>query len=184
MKELDFILTSSEEDMQKTLDHLKFSFSKIRAGRPSPVILQDIMIKYYEVYTPINQITNIIVPDAMTLLIQPFDRTLIRSIEKAIINSNLGFTPKNNGENIIINLPPLTEERRKDLSKQAKTETENAKISIRNSRKDANNELKKNRNLSKDLIQSYEEKIQKLTKLYINKAEIYFFKKNSEIMKI
>lgn len=184
MEELDFIIDSTKEQMQGALDHLEFSFTKIRAGKPSPAMLQSVHVEYYGASTPLNQLANIMVPDAMTLSIQPFDKSSIGAIEKAIINSNLGFAPNNNGEFIIISVPPLTEERRRELSKQAKGETEHAKISIRNSRKDANNDLKKLEGVSEDLIKSYEEKIQKLTDSYIAKSEEHFAKKDAEIMKV
>lgn len=184
MEKLDFILDSTDKEMQKTLEHLEFSFSKIRAGRTTPSIIQDIAIEYYGEFIPLNQIANITAPDAMTLSIQPFDISLIREIEKVIVNSNLGFSPNNNGERIIIKIPPLTEDRRKELSKQAKLVAENTKISIRNSRKDANGKIKKIKEGSEDLIKIYEDRLQKLTNSYISKTEEYFSKKDSEIMKV
>lgn len=184
MEKLNFIIDFTKKKMQKALNHLETSFNKIQAGKPSPMILDNISLNYYGTHTRLNKITNITIPNSQTISIQPFDKSIIKSIEKAIINSNLGLTPNNNGENITINVPPLSEERRKKLSKQAKTETENTKISIRNYRKEANSEIKQVKDIPKDLIKVYEEKIQTLTNLFINKAEEYFNKKDSKIMKI
>ncbi|MCB9203229.1 MAG: ribosome recycling factor [Flavobacteriales bacterium] len=184
MEELELILESASEQMQLALDHLEKSFTKIRAGRPSASMLQGVMVEYYGASTPLNQVANISVPDAMTLSIQPFEKSLISGIEKAIINSNLGFAPNNNGEYVIISVPPLTEERRKELTKQAKSETENAKVSIRNARKDANNDIKKVEGVSEDIIKDYEEKNQQLTDSFIVKVEQHFAKKEAEIMKV
>lgn len=183
-KELDDILRSSEKNMKKALDHLKIAFSKIQAGKPSIAIFEFIMIEYYGSFTPLNQIANIIILDAMTISIQPFDSSLINIIKKSIINLNLGLNPNNNGENIIIKIPPLTEDRRKELNKKIKVEAENIKISIRNFRQHANNELKKNKESSKDLIKEYIDRIQKNTNFYIKKVEKYLLKKESEIIKI
>lgn len=184
MEELNLILSATEDDMKQSIHHLEISFTKIRAGRPSPAILQGVMVEYYGAPTPLNQLANISVPDAMTLSIQPFDRKVINDIERAIINSNLGFAPNNNGDNIIINIPPLTEERRKELAKQAKGEVENAKVGIRNHRQEANKELKKLEHLPEDMIKDTEEKVQKLTDKYIKTAEELLQKKEIEIMKV
>jgi len=184
MEEIEFIIESTKEDMQNSIHHLEIAFTKIRAGRPSPAMLQDVKIEYYGALTPLSQVSNITIPDAMTLNIQPFDRGIIGDIERAIINANLGFAPNNNGENIIINIPPLTEERRRDLAKQAKGESENAKVGVRNHRQEANKELKKLEGVAEDLIKNAEEKIQKLTDNFIKKIEESFTKKEQEIMKV
>lgn len=184
MEKLNFIIDFTKKKMQKALNHLENSFNKIQAGKPSPMMLDDISLDYYGKLTYLNKISHITIPNAKTITIHPFDKSIIKSIEKAIINSNLGLLPNNNGENITINIPPLSEERRKKLSKQAKQETENTKVSIRNYRKEANNEIKKTKDISKDLIIIYEKKIQKLTDIFIKKIEEYFNKKNSNIMKI
>ncbi len=184
MEDLDLIISATEDDMKQSIHHLETSFSKIRAGRPSPLILQGVMVEYYGAPTPLNQLANISVPDAMTLNIQPFDRKVINDIERAIINSNLGFAPNNNGDNIIINIPPLTEERRKELAKQAKAEVENTKVGIRNHRQEANKELKKLEHIAEDVLKDAEEQIQKLTDKYSKSAEDLLQKKEAEIMKV
>jgi ribosome recycling factor len=142
------------------------------------------MVEYYGAPTPINQVANVMVPDAMTISIQPWDKTAIGAIEKAIINSNLGFAPSNNGENIILNVPPLTEERRRELAKTAKTETESTKVTIRNARHDGMKELKKIEGVSEDLIKDAEAKIQELTDKYIKLCDDQLKVKEAEIMKV
>ena len=141
MEEIEFILDSTRESMDKSIEHLEVAFSKIRAGKASPQMLDNVSIDYYGAMTPLNQASNINTPDAKTISVQPWDKSMLEIMEKAIIDANLGFTPMNNGEMIIINVPPVTEERRRDLVKQAKAESENAKVSIRNIRKDANDEV-------------------------------------------
>ena len=142
MEEISMILDMVKQEMDAAMKHLDHAFQKIRAGRASTSMVQDVMVEYYGALTPINQVANVSVPDAMTISIQPWDRTAINAIEKAIINSNLGFAPSNNGEYIILNVPPLTEERRRDLAKQAKSETEQTKVTVRNARQDGMKELK------------------------------------------
>lgn len=120
MEELDMIKDMVKQEMDAAIKHLDHAFQKIRAGRASTSMVQDVMVEYYGALTPLNQVANVSVPDAMTISIQPWDRSAVGAIEKAIINSNLGFAPSNNGDTIILNVPPLTEERRRDLAKQAK----------------------------------------------------------------
>jgi len=134
--------------------------------------------------SPINQVANVSVPDAMTISIQPWDRSAINAIEKAIINSNLGFAPSNNGDTIILNVPPLTEERRRDLAKQAKAETEQTKVTIRNARQDGMKELKKLDGVSEDIIKDTEAKIQELTDKYVKLADEHLKAKETDIFKI
>ena len=134
--------------------------------------------------SPINQVANVSVPDAMTISIQPWDRSAINAIEKAIINSNLGFAPSNNGDTIILNVPPLTEERRRDLAKQAKAETEQTKVTIRNARQDGMKELKKLDGVSEDIIKDTEAKIQELTDKYVKLADEHLKAKEADIFKI
>ncbi len=184
MEDLDIILESVKEDMDAGIKHLEHAFGKIRAGRASTAMLQDVMVEYYGAPTPISQVANLMVPDAMTISIQPWDRTAIGAIEKAIINSNLGFAPSNNGDTIIINVPPLTEERRRELAKQAKMETEQSKVTIRNARQDGMKEIKKAEGVSEDVKKSLEEDIQKLTDSYITKADEAYKTKEAEIMKV
>src|SRR6187402_3974504 len=142
-EEIDFILESTEEAMNNSIAHLEKSFLNIRAGKASPAMLGSVFVDYYGSATPLSQVANINVPDARTITVTPWEKNMLHPIEKAIMIANLGFNPMNNGDNIIISVPPLTEERRKDLVKQAKSEAEDAKIGIRNSRQDANKEIKK-----------------------------------------
>ena len=144
------------------------------------------MVDYYGVSTPLAQAANVSTPDAQTIIIQPFDKSLIISIEQAIVDANLGFNPSNNNERVIINVPPLTEDRRRDLVKQAKVEIENAKISIRNVRQKAKDEMKKlgKDGLSEDLVRGAEESIQELTNTYSSKVDGIYTVKEAEIMTV
>lgn len=184
MEELELIVASVKQEMDAAIKHLDYAFQKIRAGRASTAMVQDVMVEYYGAPTPLNQVANVSVPDAMTIAIQPWDRTAINAIEKGIIVSNLGFAPSNNGEMIILNVPPLTEERRKELAKQAKSEMESTKVTIRNARQDGNKELKRLDGVSEDDIKSTEAEIQDLTDAYIKKAEELLKVKEAEIMKV
>lgn len=170
--------------MDAAIKHLDHAFQKIRAGRASTSMVQDVMVEYYGAMTPINQVANVSVPDAMTISIQPWDRSAIGPIEKAIINSNLGFAPSNNGDVIILNVPPLTEERRRDLAKQAKAETEQTKVVIRNARQEGNKELKRLDGIAEDLIKGVEKDIQELTDAYVKKADEHLKVKEAEILKV
>lgn len=163
MEEIEFILDSTKEQMQGAIKHLEIAFSKIRAGKASPQMLDNISIDYYGALTPLSQASNINTPDARTISVQPWDKSMLEVMEKAIIDANLGFNPMNNGEMIMINVPPLTEERRLQLVKQAKSESENAKVSIRNARKEANDELKKLDGISEDIMKDSEINVQNLT---------------------
>ena len=155
MEEIEFILDSAKEQMNGAIKHLEVAFSKIRAGKANPQMLDNVSIDYYGAITPLSQASNINTPDARTISVQPWDKSMLEIMEKAIIDANLGFNPMNNGEMIMINVPPLTEERRIQLVKQAKSESENAKVSIRNARKDANDELKKLDGISEDVPQGF-----------------------------
>ncbi|MGU3375050.1 ribosome recycling factor [Chryseobacterium sp. M5A1_1a] len=184
MEELDLILESVKHDMDAAVKHLDHAFQRIRAGRASTSMVQDVMVEYYGAPTPINQVANVSVPDAMTISIQPWDRTAINAIEKAIINSNLGFAPSNNGENIILNVPPLTEERRRELAKQAKIEAENTKVTIRNARQDGLKELKRLDGVSEDVIKGVEDEVQTYTDKYVKLCDEHLKTKEAEIMKV
>lgn len=184
MDELDLIIEDAKEQMQGSLDHLEKAFLKIRAGKASPAMVSAVMVDYYGSSTPLPQVANVSTPDAKTITVQPWEKNLIPEIEKAIINANLGFAPSNNGDLIIINIPPLTEERRIELSKIAKAETENAKVSIRNARKDANNSIKKVSDISEDIIKEYENKIQELTDTFVKKTDELYAVKDGEIMTV
>ena len=182
-EELQFIIDNAIESMNNALEHLENELLKIRAGKANPVMLSSVMVDYYSSPTPLNQVANVNTTDARTLSIQPWEKTMLGEIEKAIINSNLGFNPMNNGESIIINVPPLTEERRKELAKMAKAESETAKVSIRNARKDANNEIKKSK-VSEDEQKNYEIDIQKHTDTFIQKTDDVFARKEKEILTV
>lgn len=184
MEELGLIIDTVKEEMDAAIRHLDHAFQKIRAGRASTTMVQDVMVEYYGAPTPINQVANVSVPDAKTISIQPWDKTAIKAIEKAIIDSNLGFAPSNNGENIILNVPPLTEERRRDLAKQAKAEAEQTKITVRNARHDGMKELKKLDGVSEDVIKDTEAEVQELTDKYIKLVDEQFKVKEADIMKI
>ena len=181
-EELDLILDLAKESMSNAITHLEKKLMNIRAGKANPNMLSNLTIEYYGTNTPLSQVANINTPDGRTIIIQPWEKTILPEIEKGIEIANLGFNPMNNGENIIINVPALTEERRTELAKQAKTETEEAKIAIRNARKEANNEIKKYSNFSEDLKKNSELDIQEITNNYIDKVDKIFDLKEKEIM--
>lgn len=184
MEDIQFILDSTEEAMGNALTHLQKRLLTIRAGKASPTMLQGVMVDYYGSPTPLSQVANINTPDGRTISIQAWEKALIPEIEKAIMNANLGFNPMNNGESVIINVPPLTEERRKDLVKQAKAESEEARIGVRNDRKGANNDLKKLEDASEDQVKNAEIDVQKLTDEHIQKIEEILSVKEKEIMTV
>lgn len=181
--EIQFILDSTEEAMKNALVHLEKKLVTIRAGKASPAMLSGVMVDYYGTPTPLNQVANVNTPDGMTLTIQPWEKALIPEIEKGIQIANLGFNPMNNGESVIINVPPLTEERRRELAKQAKAEAEDSKIGVRNDRKNANNDIKK-LDISEDLKKNLEDDIQGMTDEHIKKIDAILAKKEAEIMKV
>lgn len=186
MEEIDFILDSTKESMEGSIAHLEKEFLNIRAGKASPAMLGGVKVDYYGAATPLSQVANINTPDARTITVQPWEKSMLQPIEKAITIANLGFNPMNNGENIIINVPALTEERRRDLVKQAKAEAEDAKIGVRNARKDANTEIKKleKEGVSEDICKGAEDDVQKLTDSYIKKIDDLLAHKEAEIMKV
>jgi len=163
--------------------HLEKELLNIRAGKANPIMLSNIMIDYYGSQTPLSQVANVSTPDSRTLTIQPWEKGLMGDIEKAILIANIGFTPMNNGDSIIINIPPMTEERRVQLVKIAKNESENAKVSIRNSRKEANDDVKKSE-ISDDMKNNLELDIQNLTNSFIKKTDDLFFNKEKEILTV
>jgi ribosome recycling factor len=185
-EEIEFILDSTKESMVGSIAHLEKEFLNIRAGKASPQMLGSVFVDYYGAQTPLSQIANVNVPDARTITVQPYEKSMLHPIEKAIMIANIGFNPMNNGDVIIINVPALTEERRRDLVKQAKAESEDAKIGIRNARKDANTEIKKleREGTSEDICKSAEEDVQKLTDSFIRKIEEHLANKEAEIMKV
>ncbi|MDY3520849.1 ribosome recycling factor [Riemerella anatipestifer] len=184
MEEIQLILDNARQEMDAAIKHLEHAFLKIRAGRASTAMVQDVMVEYYGSPTPLNQVANVSIPDAMTIAIQPWDRSAIKDVEKGIINSNLGFAPSNNGDTIILNVPPLTEERRKDLAKQAKAEAEQTKVTVRNARQDAMKDLKKLDGVSEDIIKDTENEVQQLTDKYVSTIDDHYKHKEVDIMKI
>lgn len=178
------VLEMAQENMQKSVTHLEQELIKIRAGRANPNMLDGVRVEYYGSVTPLNQLSNINAPDARTLTIQPWDKSMIPDIEKAIMNANLGLNPQNNGEAVILNIPALTEERRKDLVKRTRAEAEEARISIRNARKEANDEIKKLDGLSEDEVKDAEDRVQSLTNKHIQKVDEVLEHKEADIMKV
>jgi len=183
VEEIEFIIESCEESMENSIDHLEKALLNIRAGKASPSMLASVKLDYYGSLTSLSQISNINTPDSQTISVQPWEKDKLLDIEKAIMVANLGFNPMNNGESIIITIPPLTEERRLELVKIAKSEIEDAKISIRNSRKDANNEIKKS-DVSLDQKSLSEKDIQNLTDNYISKIDKIYLTKEKEILSV
>ena len=185
-EDIDFLFDATKEDMDKALSHMEKALVKIRAGRANPSMLQGVMVEYYGSPTPLQQVSNVNTPDARTISIQPWEKTLIPDIEIAIQNAGLGFNPMNNGESVIISVPPLTEERRRELAKLAKAESESAKVGVRAARKMAMDELKKlgNDGLSEDLQKDYENDIQKRTDEYNAKCDAMYAKKEQDIMTV
>ncbi|MDC1377901.1 ribosome recycling factor [Flavobacteriaceae bacterium] len=183
MEEMDFIVGTAKEGMNQALEHLEKEMLNLRAGKANPIMLSSVKVDYYGTMTSISQIANINSPDGRTLTVQPWEKVMLQEIEKAILIANLGFNPMNNGESIIINIPPLTEERRRELAKLAKSEAENAKIGIRSARKEANSEVKKSE-ASDDIQKNYEIDIQELTDFYNSKVDEIFRVKEKEILTI
>lgn len=183
-EDVEMVLDMVKESMDKSVDHLGVQLSKIRAGRATPSMLETVKVQAYGSLTPINQTANVNSLDARTLTIQAWDKGLLPEIERAIINSNLGLNPQNNGEMIIINVPALTEERRKDLVKRAKAEAEDAKVVVRNARKSGNDELKtlQNDGLSEDIVKRGEEQVQKMTNDFSKKIDDLIVAKEKDIM--
>ena len=181
------MLTQYEEKMTKTVENLEGEYATIRAGRANPNILNKIKVEYYGVPTPMQQLANITVPEARTLMIAPWEPSLVKAIEKAILNSDLGLTPNNDGKNILLNFPELTEERRKEIVKDIKKKGENAKVAIRNVRRDANDAIKKMEkagDISEDELKTNEDKIQKMTDKYVGLIDKAIEKKSTEILTV
>ena len=184
--ELELFESAAEEQMQNAVAHLDDTLQHIRAGKANPRILDPIKVDYYGAMSPLANCATITTPDARTIAITPWEKKLISEIERAIINSNIGLAPSNNGETIRLILPPLTEERRRDLCKQCKGELEEAKMSIRNARRDAIEEFKKlvKNGLSEDIEKDAEEQMQKTHDKYIAKVEALYAAKEKEIMTV
>ena len=185
-EEVQFVLDAAKEQMQNAIAHLKKELLNIRAGKASPSMLHSVQVEYYGSLTPLSQVSNINTPDGKTLSIQPWEKSMLQEIERAIMAANLGFNPMNNGESIIINIPALTEERRRELTKLAHAEAENDKISIRTARKEANDDIKKLQKdgLSEDMAKDAESKVQDLTNTYTKEIESILEAKEKEIMTV
>ena len=186
MSSVNEIIENLKSQLDKNLSHTSAEFHRIRAGKASPDMLDSVFVEYYGAQTPLAQVANVNTPDARTLMIQPWDKTLIRPIETAIINSNLGYAPQNDGEFIRIRIPPVTEDRRKELVKRAKSEADNSKVGIRNYRKDANEKIRKLKadGVSEDEMAEGEDRVQKLIDAYIKKTDDLFTNKEKEIMTV
>ncbi len=185
-EEIDLVLDDAKEQMQKSLEHLDYELGKIRAGKANPRMLDGIMVEYFGAQTPLSQVANVNSPDPRTIAIRPWEKSMIQPIEKAIMAANLGMNPDNNGEMIRIVVPPLTEERRRDLVKQAKKTCEDARIAVRNIRRDANEEFKKMRKdgLSEDLQKDCEAETQKIHDATMKKIDDLFAAKEKDIMTV
>ncbi|MBX2951930.1 MAG: ribosome recycling factor [Leadbetterella sp.] len=186
MEEIDLILDMAQEGMDRAMKHTQIELTKIRAGKASVNMLDGIQVEYYGVMSPLSQVSSITTPDARTIQIKPFERKIISDIERAIINSNVGLNPANDGETIRLNVPPLTEERRRELVKRVKSEVEVAKVNVRKVRQEMNDDLKKLKNdgVSEDAIKGGEERVQKLTNQFIEKIEQMMVAKEADIMQV
>jgi ribosome recycling factor len=185
-EEIELIMEEARERMDKALEHLEHELARLRAGRATPALLDGITVDYYGVNSPLSQVSNINTPDPRSILIQPWEKNMLGTIEKAIMAANIGLTPVNNGEVIRINVPPLTEERRHQLVKQVRNEGETAKISVRNSRKWANDELKRllKEGLPEDLEKNAVEVVQEMTHDFTAKIDKVMATKEKDIMTV
>ena len=186
MADLNELKTKAEAKMQSTAEFLDETMARIRAGRANPRILDGIKLDYYGSITPLTGVASVTIPDARTIIVQPWEKTMMRDIEKAIMDSDVGITPDNNGEIIRLSIPPLTEERRKQLVKQAKQEAEDAKVSVRNARRDAIDSIKKavKEGMAEDMGKDAETDMQKLHDKYIKRIDDIFAEKEKEIMTV
>ncbi len=185
-EESQFVLESTKEAMDHSIEHFERELQKIRAGKSSPSMLNGVMVEYYGAHMPIERVANINTPDPRQIIVQPFDKSTIYTIEKAIMAANLGFNPMNEGEILRINVPPLTEERRRDLVKRAKNEAEDAKVSIRNARRHANDDAKhlEKDGVPEDEVKRLVEKIQEMTNNYITKVDKVLELKEKDILTV
>ncbi len=185
-EEIEFIMEGAKEQMSKAIEHLDYELGKIRAGKANPHILDDVRVDSYGALAPLSQVANVSVPDPRTIAIKPWDKSTIPAIEKAILAANIGLNPDNNGEVVRLQIPPLTEERRKDLAKMAKKICEDSKVVIRNARRDANEDLKKLKKdgLSEDVQKDKEAEVQKIHDSYIKKIDEMYVVKEKDIMTV
>ena len=182
MSELKELIAQAGAQMEKTVEHLEEALARVRAGKANVKILDGILVEYYGSMVPLTQVGTVSVPDAKSIVITPWEKGIIKEIERAIINSPLGITPENNGELIRLGIPPLTEDRRRELVKQVKADAENAKVSIRNARRDSNDLIKNN--TPEDVAKDAEAEVQTLHDRYIKKVEEIFAAKEKEIMTV
>ncbi len=184
--DISTIKKDAEEKMQMTLEFLEETFARIRAGRANVRILDGVRVEYYGSHVPLSNVSTISTPDAKTILVQPWEKNMLKVVEKAIMDSDVGITPENNGEVIRLGIPPLTEERRRQLVKQTKQESEDAKISIRNSRREGIDEVKKavKEGLPEDMGKDVENELQKLHDKYIKRIDDKFAEKEKEILTV
>ena len=179
------LINDCRSHMQKAIDHLEVELGKIRAGRANPSMLDSVHVDYYGTNTPLAQVSSVTIPDARTIAIQPWEKSMLTPIEKAIQAANLGFNPQNDGTIIRINIPTLTEERRKELVKKTRAEAEHGKVSIRNIRRDTNEHIKRDsKSVPEDVVKGVEDQIQKLTDQYISIVDKHLESKEKEIMTI
>lgn len=186
MSDVNSTIDSAKESMNKAMTRLEDELTKIRAGKANPTMLDSVSVDYYGTPTPVLQVANVTAPDPRTLTVQPWEKNMLNPIATAILNSNIGLNPQNNGEILIISIPALTEERRKEFVKRARGEAENAKVSVRNVRKDANETIKKLQKdgLSEDEAKDAEARIQKITDEYVAKTDALADAKERDIMKV
>jgi len=186
MDDISNIMNESEEKMKMTLEFLEETFSRIRAGRSNPHILDGIRVDYYGSHVPLSNVATVTTPDAKSIVVQPWEKSMLKVVEKAIMDSDVGITPENNGEVIRLGIPPLTEERRRQLVKQTKQEAEDAKISIRNSRREGIDDIKKavKNGLPEDSGKNGENDLQKLHDKYIKKVDELFSDKEKEVLTV
>jgi ribosome recycling factor len=184
MEEIELYLEDAQDRMNKAINHVASELTKIRAGKANPSMLDGIMVSYYGTMSPLNQVSSMTTPDARSIFIKPWEKNLIQEIEKAIMAANIGLTPQNDGQQVIINIPMLTEERRKQLVKQVAHECEHGKVSVRSIRKETNESLKKIKGVSEDDVKNAEETVQKITDDFILKIDGLMKKKEAEIMTV
>jgi len=184
MEEIELYLDEARDLMSKAINHCSHELTKIRAGKANPSMLEGIQVSYYGAMTPLQQVSSITSPDARTLFVKPWEKTMIGEIEKQILNANLGLNPQNDGQQVIINIPMLTEERRKQLVKQVGQECEHGRVSIRSIRKETNESLKKIKSISEDDLKNAEDKVQQMTDEHITKIDSLMKKKEVEIMTV
>jgi ribosome recycling factor len=184
MEEIELYLDEARELMTKALNHCAHELTKIRAGKANPSMLEGIQVSYYGAMTPLQQVSSITSPDARTLFVKPWEKSMIAEIERSIMNANLGLNPQNDGQQVIINIPMLTEERRKQLVKQVGQECEHGRVSVRSIRKETNESLKKIKGAPEDDLKNAEDKVQKMTDEFIGKIDTLMKKKESEIMTV